>query len=240
MPRDQKRILGEEVSAEDVVSEAVETGCSSISYTYTEPTIFFEFAYDTALLAREKGLKNVFVTNGYMTPECLDEMRGLLDAANVDIKSFSETFYKKVCGATLAPVLKSVARMRSLGIWVEITTLVIPGMNDKDDELKAIAKWIAATDRAMPWHISAFHPAYKLHDVPPTPRETIERAREIGLAEGLRYVYTGNIPGEKGESTFCYKCGKLLIERYGFAVKKNDIRDSVCPYCASFIDGVDL
>ena len=240
MPRDQKRILGEEVSAEDVVSEAVETGCSSISYTYTEPTIFFEFAYDTALLAREKGLKNVFVTNGYMTPECLDEMRGVLDAANVDIKSFSETFYKKVCGATLAPVLKSVERMRSLGIWVEITTLVIPGMNDKDDELKAIAKWIAATDRAMPWHISAFHPAYKLHDVPPTPRETIERAREIGLAEGLRYVYTGNIPGEKGESTFCYKCGKLLIERYGFAVKKNDIRDSVCPYCASFIDGVDL
>lgn len=240
MPRDQKRILGEEVSAEEVVSEAVETGCSSVSCTYTEPTIFFEYAYDVAVLAREKGLKNVFVTNGYMTPECLDEMKGLLDAANVDVKSFSEQFYKKVCGATLAPVLKAVERMRSLGIWVEITTLVIPGMNDGDDELKAIAKWIAGTDKTMPWHISAFHPAYKLHDLPPTPRETITRARDIGIAEGLRYVYTGNIPGEKGESTFCHKCGKLLIERYGFAVKRNDLRDSACPYCGAFIDGVDL
>lgn len=240
MPREQKRILGEEVSAEEVVSEAVETGCSSISYTYTEPTIFFEYAYDAAVLAREKGLKNAFVTNGYMTPECLDEMKGLLDAANVDVKSFSEQFYKKVCGATLAPVLKAVELMRSLGIWVEITTLVIPGMNDNDDELRSIAKWIAATDKTMPWHISAFHPAYKLQDVPPTPRETIERAREIGLAEGLRYVYTGNIPGEKGESTFCHKCGKLLIERYGFAVKKNNIKDSACPFCGTFIDGVEL
>ncbi|MBI5453745.1 MAG: AmmeMemoRadiSam system radical SAM enzyme [Deltaproteobacteria bacterium] len=240
MPREQKRILGEEVSAEEVVSEAVETGCSSVSYTYTEPTIFFEYAYDVAVLAREKGLKNVFVTNGYMTPECLDEMKGLLDAANVDVKSFSEQFYKKVCGATLAPVLKAVERMRSLGIWVEITTLVIPGMNDGDDELKAIAKWIAGTDKTMPWHISAFHPAYKLHDLPPTPRETITRARDIGIAEGLRYVYTGNIPGEKGESTFCHKCGKLLVERYGFAVKKNLLKESACPFCGAFIDGVDL
>lgn len=240
MPRDQKRILGEEVSAEEVVSEAVETGCSSVSYTYTEPTIFFEYAYDVASLAREKGLKNVFVTNGYMTPECLDEMKGLLDAANVDVKSFSEQFYKKVCGATLAPVLKAVERMRSLGIWVEITTLVIPGMNDSDDELRAIAKWMAGIDRTMPWHISAFHPAYKLHDLPPTPRETIARAREIGLSEGLRYVYTGNIPGEKGESTFCHKCGKLIIERYGFTVKKNSLKESACPFCGAFIDGVDL
>lgn len=240
MPRDQKRILGEEASAEEVVNEAYATGCSSISYTYTEPTIFFEFAYDIGVKARERDLRNVFVTNGYMTKECLDEMRGVLDAANVDVKSFSENFYKKVCGATLSPVLKSVEYMRKLGIWVEITTLVIPTMNDSEEELRNIARWIYSTDKSMPWHVSAFHPAYKLRDVPPTPVSTIQRAREIGLEEGLRYVYTGNIPGEKGESTFCYNCKKMLIERVGFAVKKNIITDSRCPHCKTLIDGVDL
>ncbi|MBI5643714.1 MAG: AmmeMemoRadiSam system radical SAM enzyme [Deltaproteobacteria bacterium] len=240
MPREQKRILGEETAPEDVVAEAFESGCSSISYTYTEPTIFFEYAFDTGIKAKEKGLKNVFVTNGYMTGECLNELRGVLDAANVDIKSFSEAFYKKVCGATLAPVLKSIEKMRDEGVWVEITTLVIPTLNDSEDELKEIARWICRTDRSMPWHISAFHPAYKLNNIPSTPRETLERAREIGLSEGLRYVYTGNIPGQKGESTYCHTCGKILIERYGFTVKKNVIAESRCPYCGAVIDGVDL
>ncbi|MEK7772747.1 MAG: AmmeMemoRadiSam system radical SAM enzyme, partial [Deltaproteobacteria bacterium] len=204
MPRDKKTVAGEEVEPEEVVSEALETGCSSISYTYTEPTIFFEYARDVGALAKEKGLKNVFVTNGYMTGECLDELKGTVDAANVDIKAFTEGFYKKVCGAALAPVLNSIERMRALDIWVEITTLVIPAMNDSDDELRGIAKWIYDTDRSMPWHISAFHPAYKMTDVPSTPAETLERARNIGLEEGLRYVYTGNIPGLEGESTYCY------------------------------------
>lgn len=240
MPREQKRVAGEEASPEEIAAEAYESGCSSISYTYTEPTIFFEYAYDTGVLAKEKGLKNVFVTNGYMTAECLDEMKGVLDAANVDIKSFSESFYKKVCGATLAPVLKSVERMRELGIWVEITTLIIPGMNDSEDELRAIAKWMCRTDKRMPWHLSAFHPAYKLNDIGRTPDSTIERAREIGLEEGLRYVYTGNVPGLEGESTFCHNCKKLLIERFGFTVKRNVIEGSECPYCASAIDGIGM
>ncbi len=240
MPRDSKRILGEEVAPDEVVSEAYETGCSSISYTYTEPTIFFEYAYDTGVLAKERGLKNVFVTNGYMTTECLDELKDVLDAANVDVKSFSENFYRKVCGATLAPVLKSVERMRELGVWVEVTTLVIPTLNDSESELREIAKWIYSTDRSMPWHISAFHPAYKLSNLPPTPASKIERAREIGLEEGLKYVYTGNIPGREGESTFCYNCKRLLIERYGFTVKKNLIAGSRCPYCDFLIDGVGL
>lgn len=240
MPRDKKTVAGEEVEPEEVVSEALETGCSSISYTYTEPTIFFEYARDVGALAKKKGLKNVFVTNGYMTGECLDELKGTVDAANVDIKAFTEGFYKKVCGATLAPVLKSIERMRELDIWVEITTLVIPAMNDSDDELRGIAKWIYDTDRSMPWHISAFHPAYKMMDAPSTPAETLERARNIGLEEGLRYVYTGNIPGLKGESTYCYDCKKLLIERRGFIVMKNLVAENRCPFCGSVIDGVEL
>lgn len=240
MPKDKKRILGDEVTPEEVVHEAFHTGCSSISYTYTEPTIFFEFAYDTGVLAKDKGLKNIFVTNGYMTKECLDELRGVLDAANVDIKSFSEATYKKVCGATLKPVLESIELMRKYGIWVEVTTLIIPTINDSDDELKNIAKWIASTGKDIPWHVSAFHPAYKLLNLPPTPAATLLRAREIGLAEGLRYVYTGNIPGIEGETTFCYNCSKPLIERAGFTVKKNVVRDSKCPHCGTTIDGVEL
>jgi pyruvate formate lyase activating enzyme len=237
MPKEQKRIIGEDMDPRDVLSYAQDLGCASIAYTYTEPTIFFEYAYDIGVLAKEAGIKNVFVTNGYMTKECLDELDGVLDAANVDIKAFNENFYKKICGARLAPVLESVEYMRSLGIWVEVTTLIIPTYNDTEDELRSIAKWIYKTDKSMPWHLSAFHPYYKLQDVPPTPVETIERAREIGLEEGLRYVYSGNIPGMKGESTYCYNCKKLLIERVGFTIKKNLMEDARCPYCKVEIDG---
>ncbi len=237
MPKEQKRIIGEDMDPRDVLSYAQDLGCASIAYTYTEPTIFFEYAYDIGVLAKEKGIKNIFVTNGYMTKECLDELDGVLDAANVDIKAFNENFYKKICGAKLAPVLESVEYMRSLGIWVEVTTLVIPTFNDTEDELRSIAKWIYKTDKSIPWHLSAFHPYYKLLDVPPTPVETIRRAREIGLEEGLRYVYSGNIPGMKGESTYCYNCKKLLIERVGFTVKLNLIEDARCPYCKVEIDG---
>ena len=240
MPREGGEIAGSEVTPEEIAAEAYETGCSSVSYTYTEPTIFFEYAYDTAVLAKGKGLKNIFVTNGYMTSECLSALDGLLDAANVDIKAFSESFYKKVCGATLAPVLESVETMRRMGVWVEITTLIIPGMNDSEGELRALAKWLYRTDKTMPWHLSAFHPAYKMTDIEPTPASTLEMARQIGLEEGLRYVYTGNIPGIKGESTYCWNCHSMLIERRGFIVKKNLIVDSDCPSCGSKIDGVEL
>ncbi len=240
MPKDKKQIIGAFVSPVEVVDEAIESGCGSIAYTYTEPTIFFEYAYDTAVLARDKGLKNIFVTNGFMTPECIDELTGVLDAANVDLKAFTESFYKKVCGARLAPVLESIIRMRERDIWVELTTLIIPTLNDSDTELTEIARWIAKTDKRMPWHISAFHPSYKLDDLPPTPAETLERAREIGLAEGLRYVYTGNIPGLAGESTYCYECGRVLIERVGFRVGKNVVVAGHCPDCHAEIDGIEL
>lgn len=240
MPRKGGRISGQEATPEEVVSEAWGSGCSSIAYTYTEPTIFFEFAQDTALLAREKGLKNLFVTNGYMTPECIGEMKGLIDGANIDLKAFTDSFYKKVCGARLAPVLKSIELMREAGIWVELTTLLIPTFNDSEEELREMARWICATDKAMPWHVSAFHPSFQMKDIPPTPPSTLERAREIGLEEGLRYVYTGNIPGLKGESTFCYSCNTMLIERVGFTVGKNLIANGRCTGCGALIDGVEM
>jgi pyruvate formate lyase activating enzyme len=240
MPRESGAVVGEEVPFADVVQGAIDMGCSNISYTYTEPTIFFEYAEDCGVLAREKGLKNVFVTNGYMTRECLDELKGFLDAANVDVKSYDEGFYKKVCGARLAPVLDSVEYMRELGIWVEVTTLVIPTMNDSEEELRNIAKWIYRMDKSIPWHISAFSPAYKMTDIARTPRATVDRAREIGLEEGLRYVYTGNVPGDPGESTYCYNCKGLLVERFGFAVMSNLLSDSKCPSCNAAIDGVEM
>jgi pyruvate formate lyase activating enzyme len=241
MPRETGTIVGEEVPSEELVQDALDTGCSNISYTYTEPTIFFEYAQDCGIPAREKGLKNVFVTNGYMTRECMVELKGFLDAANVDVKGFDEGFYRKICGgAKLAPVLEAVEYMRGLGIWVEVTTLIIPTLNDSEEELRSIAKWLYRTDKSIPWHISAFYPAYKMTHLPRTPRSIIDRAREIGLNEGLRYVYTGNVPGDPGESTYCYNCKRVLIERFGFAVRNNFIEDSRCPKCNAEIDGVDL
>jgi len=239
------RVPGDPTTAEAVVSRAVAEGCKSIAYTYTEPTIFFEYARDCAELARRAGLKNIFVTNGYMTEECLGAMAvaggGLwLDAANVDIKSFSDDFYRRVCSARLAPVLETVERMLEAGVWVEVTTLIIPGYNDSEEELRELAGWIKKTDPRMPWHISAFFPTYKLTDAPPTPAATIERAREIGLAEGLRYVYTGNLRGDAGESTYCYNCKELIIKRRGFEVLENLIKEGKCPFCNKDIDGMEL
>ncbi|HHL39136.1 MAG TPA: AmmeMemoRadiSam system radical SAM enzyme [Deltaproteobacteria bacterium] len=238
MPRNMKKILGDEVSPDEIVATAVAAGAQSISYTYTEPTIFFEYAFDTMKLAREKGLGNIFVTNGYMTGECLDELKGLLDAANVDLKSFSDDFYRKVCGARLAPVLDSIEYMHGMGVWLEITTLVIPTRNDSPEELRGIARWIAALDRSIPWHISAFHPAYRLANLPRTPVSVLDRAREIGLEEGLCYVYTGNVPGDPGENTYCHRCGEAVIKRWGFTVRENLVKEGRCPCCGEEVAGV--
>ena len=240
MPKGGKPVAGTDATAEEVVADALNSGCQSISYTYTEPTIFFEFASDCGVLAREKGLKNIFVSNGYMTKECVDEGASFLDAVNVDVKAFSEGFYKKICGARLAPVLESIEYLREKGIWVEVTTLVIPTLNDTEEELRNIAKWIYKTDKGMPWHISAFYPTYKLTELPRTPRSILDRGREIGLEEGIRHVYTGNVPGDPGESTYCHNCKKILIKRFGFSVKENVIKNSKCPYCFAGIDGVGL
>jgi pyruvate formate lyase activating enzyme len=230
-------ILGEDVSPASLVETARRNRCSSISYTYTEPTIYFELAYDTARLAVEAGLKNVFVTNGYITPEALKEIRPYLHAANIDLKGFREEFYRNICGAKLQPVLDAIRLYREYGIWIEITTLVIPGHNDSDEELAGIARFIKSVGEDIPWHVSRFHPTYKLIDEPSTPAETLQRARRIGQQEGLRYVYEGNIPGE-GEDTLCWSCKKTLIERFGFSVQTNTIADGKCSHCRAKIDGV--
>jgi len=233
--------MGPVTSPQEIVDDAAKENCKTIAYTYTEPTVYFEFAYETAKLAKKKGIKNIFVTNGYMTPEMLKMAAPFLDAANVDLKSYNNDFYKTYCEAKLEPVKETMRLMKALGILLEITTLLIPGLNDDVSELKGLAIFIA-NDLGVdtPWHISRFHPTYKMTNRPMTPLETIKSAREIGLKAGLRYVYTGNVPGEAGENTFCYSCGETLIERYGFRVGKNMVKNSRCTFCNAAIDGVDL
>jgi len=237
-PSDHNRIIGENMTPDQIVKEAVNTHSATISYTYTEPTIFFELSADTARLAVPEGLKNVFVSNGYMSEQCLQEISPNLHAANVDLKAFSEKFYKEQCEAKLEPVLKTLENMKKMGIWLEVTTLLIPGLNDSTEELKGLSRFLATLDTGIPWHISRFHPTYRLTGIPSTPPETIHRARDLGYEAGLKYVYAGNLPGDEGENTFCHKCGELLIDRFGFHVKQNKIKNSCCPGCGSEIPGV--
>ena len=240
MPSDRRgMIVGDVSSPADVVLEAMKGKCKTIAYTYTEPTVFFEFAYDTAKLAHEKGIQNVFVTNGYMTEDALEMIHPYLDGANVDLKAFTEDFYKTYCQARLGPVKETLKRMKSLGIFVEVTTLLIPGLNDDRKELEALAAFLSdSLGVETPWHISRFHPTYRLTDRPATPVKTLEMARNIGMAAGLRYVYTGNVPGDPGEKTFCAGCGEILIDRWGFYVQKNRITRGMCPKCGAAVDGV--
>ncbi len=234
-------IIGDYCSPEDVVDAAEKGNCKSIAYTYTEPTVFFEFAFDTAKLAHAKGIKNVFVTNGYMTSEAVHMISPYLDAANVDLKAFNKRFYKEVVKARLEPVKETLKLMKSLGIFVEVTTLLIPGLNDDKKELEKLALFLVKSlGSGTPWHVSAFYPTYRLTDRPPTPVESLVMAREIGIKAGLKYVYIGNVPSENGENTFCYKCGKILINRLGFSIIKNVLKNSRCPYCGSQIDGIGL
>jgi len=229
--------MGEDVPPEEIVEAARWMRCESIAYTYTKPVIFMEYAYDAAKLAVRDEIKNVFVTNGYVTEEALTKIVPYLHAANVDLKSLSDRFYRENCGACLAPVLEAIKLHKKLGIWIELTTLIIPKLNDSEENLTEIAEFIKGVGAEIPWHVSRFSPAFQLIDVPPTPIETLRRAREIGLEVGLRYVYQGNVPGE-GENTYCYDCGELLIERYGYRVTKNKIVDWSCPHCGTEIDGV--
>lgn len=230
----------ETMSPEELVALSKRRECRTISYTYTEPTIYFEYALETAKLAFKEGIKNVFVTNGYMTEEALDVMYPHLNAANVDLKAFNDGTYRRLIGATLQPVLDSIIKMKSQGVWLEVTTLVIPTVNDSDSELGDIAGFIKSVGPEIPWHISRFHPAHHLRDLPPTPIETLARAMEIGKKSGLRYVYAGNVPGHTGEHTLCHSCGARLIERFGFQVLENRVENGSCPECNSLIDGVLL
>jgi pyruvate formate lyase activating enzyme len=247
MPRDRGQIRGYEASPEAVVQAAQRYGSRSIAYTYTEPTIFFEYSYDIARLARTLGIASVYVTNGYMTQEML-ELQGItngqdpwLDAANVDLKAFRDETYRKVCGARLEPVLDSLRHMKALGIWVEVTTLVVPDMNDSDAELGDIAQFIA-TELGVetPWHVSRFHPDYKMYDRGPTPQARLQKAYDLGREAGLRYVYVGNMPGARLEDTPCPRCGQVVIARRGFQILTRNTRDGKCIDCGAVIDGVGM
>jgi pyruvate formate lyase activating enzyme len=237
-PRERKfEIPGKDATPEEIVEAAIRHGCESISYTYTEPTIFFEFAYDCARLAHEKGIRNVFVSNGYTGPEAARLIAPYLDANNIDLKG-SDAFYKEICGARLQPVKDTIRLMHGLGIWVEVTTLIIPGHNDSEKDLTDIAEFIVSVDAEIPWHVSQFYPTYKLLDKPRTPVATLRKAREVGLSLGLKYVYEGNVPGEGGENTYCPSCGKLLIKRFGYSILENHISDGRCFSCATSLGGL--
>ena len=234
------RLLGRALAPEEIVLLARRNGCRSVAYTYTEPVVFFEYAYHTARAAAAAGLRNVFVTNGTITPEALQALAPVLHAANIDLKSFSDRFYRRICGgARLRWVLDAIALHRRLGIWVEVTTLLIPGLNDSDAELKAIAGFLAGVDRSIPWHLSRFFPAHRMAAPPPTPLATLERAREIGIEAGLHYIYLGNLrPGEGGEDTVCTGCAVAVIRRRGHHVLANTLRDGGCFHCGLAIAGV--
>ncbi|RLE12854.1 AmmeMemoRadiSam system radical SAM enzyme [Candidatus Aerophobetes bacterium] len=236
--RQNGEIPGERIPPEKIVQLTRKSRAKIIAYTYTEPTIFYEYAYDTCRLAHEQGIKNVFVTNGYIMPQPLKEISPFLDAANVDLKSMKETFYQKICGGKLKPVLDSIKLMRKLGIWVEVTTLVIPGMNDEEEEFESIARFLLQLGNDIPWHISRFYPAYKMTRPSYTPIEALHRAREVGKNAGLKYVYIGNVPGEESENTFCPNCGKIIVKRKGFWIEKIDVEKGRCRWCHNKIEGV--
>ena len=230
-----------EIPPEIVVSQAKANRCKSISYTYTEPTIFFEYAYDCAKLAKAEGMGNNFVTNGYMTREAIDTIKPYLDAANVDLKAFRKDTYRKMMKAQLDGVCDSIKYMKQAGIWIEVTTLIVPKMNDDPAELKDIANFLVEVGRDIPWHISRFYPHYQYDDVPPTPISTIKAAYEIGKKAGLRYVYMGNVPEGPTENTYCYQCNAKLISRSGFSMTENLVTErSACPKCSAEIDGIGM
>ena len=223
------------------VDEALTAGARAIAYTYVEPTVFLEYALDTAREAHAAGLLNVFVTDGYATPEAIGLLRPYLDAANVDLKSFDDAFYRKLCGARLAPVLDALRAYRAAGAWVEVTTLVIPGHNDDPGELRALAGWIATElGPEVPWHVSRFFPAHKMLDVPPTPPATLRRAAEIGREAGLAHVYVGNAPQLEMEDTRCAGCNRVLLERQGYRVFDRLGPGATCPGCGRALAGRDL
>lgn len=232
-------IRGRSRTPAQLVAAAGAAGCASLSYTYTEPTVFYEFARDTAELAAAAGLKNIFVTNGYITAEALAGIAPLLHGANIDLKGFSDRFYREVVRASRREVLDAIIEYRRHGIWIELTTLLIPGWNDEPDELQQMAAFVAGhLGCEVPWHLTAFHPSYRLTDVPPAPPALLLRAREIALSAGLHHVYTGNaaIPG--GEDTRCPSCRALLVRRAGFTVVTDRLDGGACPDCGTAIAGI--
>jgi pyruvate formate lyase activating enzyme len=232
-------VPGETVDPSGVITRAERSGCRSIAFTYTEPTVYFEYALDTARLAHERGLATCFVSNGHMTREAIDMIAPVLDAINVDLKSFDSETYRSMIGGSLEGVLDSIGYLKAKGVWVEVTTLLVPGMNDSPREIREIARFIAGIDRDIPWHVSRFFPNYEMETRPPTDVRTIELALNVGHEEGLRHVYCGNLRDDRGESTWCVGCGGLLVARSGYRILDNHLHaGGKCPDCGTVCPGV--
>jgi pyruvate formate lyase activating enzyme len=225
-----------EMSADESVKAAIRSKCDGIAWTYNEPTIWFEYTYDGARLAKREGLYTVYVTNGYMSEDALNEIAPYLDAANVDVKAFKQEFYAKVSSAKLEPVLRTCERMKEKGIHLELTYLIIPTYNDDPEEIKDFSEW--AVSLSAPVHFSRFYPRGDMSHLYQTPVETLEKAYEIAKGAGVEYVYLGNVYAHRSENTYCPECGKLLIERRGFSVVKK-LSERRCPKCGREIDIVD-
>lgn len=223
------------IEPEKIVEEAISRDINIISYTYTEPTIFFEYTYDIAKLAKKNKIKNVLVTNGYINEKPLRKLLAYVDAANIDLKAMKKDFYLKVCKARLEPVLKAIKIMHER-IWIEITNLIIPTLNDSEKDIKKVIDFVASIDKNLPLHFTAFFPAYKLTNLPPTPENILLKARSMALNK-LHYVYAGNIYNVEANSTYCFNCKNLLIKRIGFSVVENKLENSKCPYCKTKIAG---
>ncbi len=230
----QREISGVTVTSNEVISSAIKYNCKSLAYTYNEPTIFAEFVKDCAKIAKKKGLKNILVTNGYMSKEGIDFLSQYIDAMNIDLKSFSDDFYKKNCGARLQPVLNTIKMCHKKRIWIEITTLIIPGENDSEKELKKIAKFIAKVDKNIPWHISRFFPMYKMQQKNPTKIKSLEKAYKMGK-KYLNNVYIGNL--HKESNTYCPMCKTIVIKRFDYSTK-NNLKGNKCQNCGNEIEGV--
>ena len=222
---------------EEIVEMALRYGAKSIAYTYTEPTIFYEFMLDTAKEAKKNGLRNLMITNGYISEDAFRDLAPYIDAANIDLKGYTEDFYRKICGGKLQPVLDSIKLFHELGVWVEVTTLLIPSLNDDEKTLRGIASFLVEIGDYIPWHISRFFPMYKLVHLSPTPLSSLRYASEFGHETGLKYVYVGNVPHED-ENTYCPHCKYKLVERFGFSILKNNIKNGVCPNCGYKVEGV--
>ncbi len=234
-----REYVGDYLPPEQLIALCRREGIESIAYTYNEPTVFFEYTLETAKLAHEAGIKNIYVSNGFMTQAVIEALVPYLDGINVDLKAFREETYRRYTGARLGPVKRNIAYIaRETPIWIEVTTLLIPGLNDSDEELREMAEWLASVDVEMPWHVTAFYPTYRMTDRPPTPPSTLDRAYEIGKAAGLHYVYEGNVYKPERESTYCPQCGALLIERRGYRTRTLWQEPGRCPRCGAEIAGL--
>jgi pyruvate formate lyase activating enzyme len=228
-----------ELSPQQVVEECIKSQCKSIAYTYSEPTTFYEYAFETAILARKAGIKNIVKSNGYINEEPLRKLCGVIDAANIDLKAFTESAYLKLSGGKLQPVLNSLKIYKEMGVWLEITNLIVPSWTDNLDEIRKMCSWLVNNGFThTPLHFSRFYPLYKLDQLPPTPVDMLNKAAEIAAEEGLKYIYIGNVPGNETADTKCPSCNKDVIKRQGYRILLNNITDGKCQSCGKKVDGI--